>query len=260
MRPGPLSTLFCALVALASSGAVTSGRASTEEKVVTPPPRTVLELYTSQGCSSCPAADALFHKYASRPDVIALTMPVDYWDYLGWKDTLANPKFSQRQRKYAKVRGDGRIYTPQVIVNGLTHAVGSKEADIDKQIEATNAQLAAHRIGVRMVTKDGKLTIEAEGLPGNAPQTEGIKDATIWLAVLQKSAEVEIKRGENHGRKVTYVNVVRELTSVGTWSGKPLKIVLERHAVMQPGTESCVVFLQQGMGGPIIGAAEVDRW
>lgn len=260
MRPGPLCKLICAIAAAAVSGVVMSGLASAEEKPVKPVARTVLELYTSQGCSSCPPADALLHKFASRPDIIAMTMPVDYWDYLGWKDTLANPKFSQRQRKYAKVRGDGRIYTPQVVINGLTHAVGSKEAEIEKQIEATVAQLAAQRIGVRMRAKDGKLTIEADGIPDGAPQGVGIKDTTIWLAVLQKSAEVEIKRGENHGRKVTYVNVVRELTSVGTWSGKPVRIVLERHAVMQPGTESCVVFLQQGMAGPIIGAAEVERW
>lgn len=260
MRPGPLSTLFCAFAAMAVSGAFMSGLALAQEKKPKPVTRTVLELYTSQGCSSCPPADALLHKFASRPDIIALTLPVDYWDYLGWKDTLANPKFSQRQRKYAKIRGDGRIYTPQVIVNGLTHAVGSRESDIEKQIEATNAQLAHHRIGLRMHAEEGKLTIEADGAPEGAAQGEGVKDATIWLAVLQKSAEVEIKRGENHGRKVTYVNVVRELTSVGTWSGKPLEIVLERHAVMQPGTESCVVFLQQGMGGPIIGAAEVERW
>src|ERR687884_289212 len=88
-------------------------------------PQAVVELFTSQGCSSCPPADAMLGELARRPDVIALSLPVDYWDYLGWKDTLAQPAFSARQRAYAGARGDRQVYTPQVIVNGATPCVGS---------------------------------------------------------------------------------------------------------------------------------------
>src|ERR1700704_1739972 len=97
-----------------------------------PPPTTVLELFTSQGCASCPPADALFAQYAKRADVLALTFNVDYWDYLGWKDTLANPDNTDRQRQYATSRGDNQIYTPQLVIDGRTHVIGSDPKQVDK--------------------------------------------------------------------------------------------------------------------------------
>jgi hypothetical protein len=112
-------------LSFAVAGCLLSASAAAQTAVKSPP---VLELFTSQGCSSCPAADALFKAYAARRDIVALSMPVDYWDYLGWKDTLGSPKFSRRQRDYAKQRGDGQVYTPQVVVNGRTHVVGSSKS------------------------------------------------------------------------------------------------------------------------------------
>ena len=136
-------SIFVALAA-ASAGALVVGSASTanagKASNTAATPVTVIELFTSQGCSSCPTADALLESYADRPDVVALTLPVDYWDYLGWKDTLASPKFSARQRTYAKARGDGRVYTPQVVINGLQHAVGSSATDIDRAIAVHQAE------------------------------------------------------------------------------------------------------------------------
>lgn len=221
-------------------------------------PKAVLELYTSQGCSSCPAADALLKSYAQRPDVVALSLPVDYWDYLGWKDTFAKSKFTDRQRAYAKMRGDGRIYTPQIVVNGLKHVNGAHAEEIDHAIAKTSDKLAGERIPVKLTMDDGKLTIETGTIPeGDKAKA---KDGTIWLAVIQKEAQVPVRAGENRGRTLTYYNVVRELTSVGTWSDKPTTIKLDRQAVMKPDTDSCAVLLQSGATGPIVGAAYLPKW
>jgi len=104
-----------------------------------PPPKAVVELFTSQGCSSCPPADARLAELARRPDVIALTLPVDYWDYLGWKDTLAQPEFSVRQRAYSHGRGDRAVFTPQMVVNGMAACVGSDKAAIERAMERATA-------------------------------------------------------------------------------------------------------------------------
>ncbi len=220
-----------------------------------PAPKAILELFTSQGCSSCPPADALMQSYANRGDVIALSFSVDYWDYLGWKDTLANPKNSARQRAYAKQRGDGRIYTPQMVVNGQTHTLGSSAQEIDQAIDASAAQFAKHRIPVVVRSEAGQLIIET----GNAPDGAGIKDANIWLALIQREVSIPVKGGENHGRTITYYNVVREMTPVGMWSGKAMTIRLDREAILQPGAGSCAVLIQSGKAGPIIGAAMLAK-
>lgn len=217
----------------------------------------VVELFTSQGCSSCPPADALMKaQYATRDDVLAISMPVDYWDYLGWKDTLGNAKNSERQRNYARARGDGQVYTPQAVVNGMFHVNGASRRDIDDAIAESERQLAANRVPLRSWTERGSLMIEA----GPAQDGATIKEATIWLAVIQKSTDVTIERGENRGRTLTYTNVVRELTPVGTWTGQPLRIQLARSAIMRRELESVAVLIQQGKAGPIIGAALTSLW
>ncbi len=213
----------------------------------------VLELFTSQGCSSCPTADALLRSYAERPDIVALSLPVDYWDYLGWKDTLASPKFTHRQRAYADQRGDGRVYTPQVVVNGSVHAVGSRKGEIDQALAETAQKLASDRVDLTARTDGKTISIEAGAIPAGSVMTGG----TIWLAVVQPSVEVEIRRGENRGRKVTYANVVRDLTPVGMWSDKPTTIDLQQSAVLQQEGQRCAVLLQEGTVGPIVGASWV---
>ncbi len=213
--------------------------------------RAVLELFTSQGCSSCPPADALLETYANRKDVIALSLPVDYWDYLGWKDTLASPKFSARQKYYAKERGDGRVYTPQMVVSGLAHVVGSSTASIDTAIAATEAQFKAARVPVNVRVDGKRLVIET----GDAPVGARTREATIWMAMVDRASLVKIERGENRGKTVKYVNVVRDLSPIGTWSGKAATIAIDRAAVSEPGNEMCVVLLQVGKAGPIVGAA-----
>jgi hypothetical protein len=215
------------------------------------PTAAVIELYTSQGCSSCPAADALLESYLTRSDVVALTFPVDYWDYLGWKDTLASPKFSVRQRSYAKERGDGRIYTPQAIINGLAHVTGSSAPEIDKAIIDTRHRLGDNTVAIAIKVDGGRIHIET----GEATGVDVGRDATIWLAVIQRRAEVAVRSGENRGKMLVYHNVVRDLTAVGMWSGKPARFELARDSVKGPDARGCAVLVQSRTGGPIIGAA-----
>jgi hypothetical protein len=215
--------------------------------------KAVLELYTSQGCSSCPPADALLESYVARNDVVALSFSVDYWDYLGWKDTLANAKFSARQRYYAKALGSVGVYTPQMVVNGRTHVVGSSAAAIDEAIAATKADLAASRVPVSLRMDKRHVVIEL----GEAPAGSKMREATVWLALIHRQVEVQIPRGENRGRAVKYFNVVRELSPIGMWSGKAASIQLPREVVSEPGNEACAVLVQVGKAGPIIGAAQV---
>src|SRR5262249_40020247 len=152
--------------------------------------------------------DALLKRLADRDDLVALSLSVDYWDYLGWRDTLASPKFAERQRAYARARGDGAIYTPHAVVNGMAHVNGSDEGQIARAIERTSKALSV--VPVRLSEEKGKLVIET----GSVPQGVAGKEATIWLAAIAKSIEVPIQRGENEGKTITYYNVVRELIPV----------------------------------------------
>lgn len=237
---------WCAAMNVAAGAQEPNGRAPATSV------KAVIELYTSQGCNSCPPADALLGLYAKRDDVVALTLPVDYWDYLGWKDTFASPKFTARQRAYAKERGDGRIYTPQIVVNGITHVVGRSAADIDRAIAETSGRFSAGRVPVTTRIDGDRLVIETGDANSGATTP---RSATIWLAVLQKEADVPVRSGENHGKTLKYFNIVRDLTAVGMWKGKSERFELARDAIKFPDTQSGAVIIQSGTAGPIIGAA-----
>ncbi len=245
MRTLALIVLGIGLLAIGPAHAQSAAQPSSVSAAATG----VVELFTSQGCSSCPAADALLGRLAKRDDVIAISLSVDYWDYLGWKDTLARAKFSERQKAYAKVLGDGMVYTPQMVINGLAHVNGSDEAKVERALEKM-AKSVAH-VPVRMSMSDDKLVVDV----GAAPPGASVKEATIWLAVMSSAVEVPITRGENRGKTITYSNVVRELIPIGIWSGKATSVQLERHTFMQKDAERCAVLVQQGQAGPIIGAA-----
>ncbi len=220
------------------------------------PASAVIELFTSQGCSSCPPADELLAKYAERDDVLAISMPVDYWDYLGWKDTLASPANSQRQRDYASSRGDRMVYTPQVVINGIAAAPGYDQQIIDSTIEATISQLDADNIVVDMESIGDEIVISVEA----ANEQGNFQSGTLWLLLYDKQVMVPVSRGENAGRSITYTNVVREMTPVGTWSGDKTVFTLPKVDLMSRGLEGCAILLQSGSAGPIIGAAILDNW
>jgi hypothetical protein len=175
-------------------------------------PRAVLELFTSQGCSSCPPADRLLGELAHDPALIAMSLPIDYWDYIGWKDTLAKPRHSVRQRFYARTRGDGDVFTPQIVVNGVTHAVGSDKAAIEKAIAEGRREGATLSVQVRVAVADGKLTVT---IPAGPVMAAG----EVWLCALGAAVPVAIGRGENSGHTVTYHNVVRRWVKLGDFTG-----------------------------------------
>jgi hypothetical protein len=179
------------------------------------PARAVVELFTSQGCSSCPPADAVLAELSRQPDLIALSFPVDYWDYLGWKDTLAQAAFTARQKAYARARSDRQVYTPQMIVNGIQPCVGSDRARIERSIRAATAGLASLPVTVAAVERDGVVTVTVS----EAAQSVTPQKAEVWLLPVLRSHMVSINRGENRGRAVTYANVVRAMNRIGEWNG-----------------------------------------
>src|SRR4051794_839483 len=172
--------------------------------------RGVVELFTSQGCSSCPPADRYLAELAKDPGLVVLSWPVDYWDYIGWKDTFASPAFTARQKAYAAVRRDDQVYTPQAVINGVTHAVGNDRDIVQEAIAANGKTL---NCALTIADRDGKIGIDV------APKANAGGSATLWLLRVLRTANVAIGRGENKGRSVTYTNVVREAIAVGEWSG-----------------------------------------
>ena len=177
-------------------------------------PRAVLELFTSQGCSSCPPADRLVGQLVNDPSLIALSVPIDYWDYLGWRDTLANPAHSARQRAYARVRGDGQVYTPQIVVNGAADALGSDQGSIERAITQTDHKSGVMSLPVLLSVGDGTLNVKLSS--ADTTQTS----AEVWLCSLTKAVPVVIGRGENRGRTITYHNVVRKWLKLGNLTGE----------------------------------------
>jgi hypothetical protein len=214
----------------------------------------VIELFTSQGCSSCPPADKLLTELAKRPGVIALSYSVDYWNYLGWHDTLSSPANSERQREYAQTRGDGRVYTPQVVVDGLTHVNGADETAIDKAITAASVRLADVEVPISMHAEGDSLVI---GL-GAAPANSHTRAATVWLAIAKEQETVSVTRGENRGRTLSYHHPVRELSPVGMWKGEAMTLRLPLKDLKTMGGDCLVALLQVENAGPILGAAEYE--
>ncbi|MGE0854944.1 MAG: DUF1223 domain-containing protein [Hyphomicrobiaceae bacterium] len=247
-----LCATLTASVATAGTRAMAVGAGDPAAEGEAPPPvSAVVELFTSQGCSSCPPADRLFETYVKRLDIVAISLPVDIWDYLGWADTLASPRNTARQRSYAKQRGDGAVYTPQIVVNGVAHAVGSDQSQIERQIAKTTLAFAQRRVPIKFWRTSSMVMIEAAAA---APDSKP-RPATIWLAAVEDHVDVEIQRGENRGRAVRYFNVVRELIPVGLWAGEAVQVSLPAQAVLKPGVVRYAVLLQEGTTGPILGAA-----
>ena len=209
----------------------------------------VIELFTSQGCSSCPAADRLLRQLAQRPGVIALSFPVTYWDYLGWKDTLARPENAERQRRYAAIKG-GEVYTPEAVVNGLRHCVGSDLDAIEYALKATAPIIRNEGVWLGVRQEGARLIIETGAARENAQYSAG----RVLVAAVRRSAEVTIKSGENSGRKVTYTNVVTSLTEAGAWEGASASYSMQLSSI-PADREMLVAFLQADPLGPIIGAA-----
>ena len=216
-------------------------------------PRAVIELFTSQGCSSCPPADKLIADYAHDPSVIALSLAVDYWDYLGWKDTLALSGHSNRQRAYAKVRGDRQVYTPQAVIDGAVHALGSDKAAIERAIRQTREHSAPLQLPVTIAQNGDKLTVTVPAAADEKGQAE------VWLCPLIKSIPVAVARGENSGHTLTYTNVVRRWIKLGDWTGKAETFDVPLQELQASGADSAAVVVQNGVSNApklMLGAAQ----
>lgn len=206
----------------------------------------LIELFTSQGCSSCPAADAFAGELAKDPRNIVVSLHVDYWDYLGWSDTLAKPEYSKRQFDYGKSRGDMEVYTPQMVMNGHYHAVGSDPAEVHKFVGECREEGLGTRLSLQVTQKEVKVAIPAQPIGG---------EATLWLLAILPEISTVIERGENAGRTVTYYNVVRNMVPAALWKGEDYEGSWMRDAVIPPDCTACIAVLQKDKTGQVIGLA-----
>jgi hypothetical protein len=218
-------------------------------------PRAVIELFTSQGCSSCPPADKILGDLAKDPSVIALSMPIDYWDYLGWKDTLADSRFSARQKAYSQMRGDREVYTPQVVVNGSTHVIGSDREGIESAIDVTDKTDGVMSVPVTMTQSGKQINVSVAAASAKGP---AVRHGEVWICSVSKAVSISIGRGENRGREITYHNVVRNLLKVGDWNGSSGSWTVPLENISREGVDAAVVYVQDGnreKPGPMLGAA-----
>jgi hypothetical protein len=212
-------------------------------------PRAVIELFTSQGCSSCPAADKLLGEFAADPTILAMSLAIDYWDYLGWKDTLALAGHAKRQRAYAHSRHDRQVYTPQAVINGATHTLGSDRGAIERAIVETRKTPGLLSVPVTLSAESDAFVVRVGG---------GGDRGEIWLCPLSKAVSVAIGRGENSGRTITYHNVVRQWIKVGEFAGSGETWNVPRAKVTAPDVDAVAVVVQRGAAtspGPMLGGA-----
>lgn len=212
----------------------------------------VVELFTSQGCSSCPPADAILAHLADRKDVLAMTLPVTYWDMLGWRDTLASEGNTRRQKAYAVAMGRGGVYTPQMIVDGVNDVVGSREQQVDQAVTSRENDMTA--IPVELHLSHAELEIRI-GTGDAVPNP----NATIWLFHILGRATVAVGTGENGGHTLPYRDVVRDIKAVGIWKGQPISLDLPRAEMTNAPHDAIAVVVQQNGYGRILGAAEITR-
>ncbi len=196
----------------------------------------VVELFTSQGCSSCPPANASLAAVANRPDVLALSFGVTYWDYLGWKDTFAQPQFTARQVAYESGLGHDGPFTPQIVVNGTADTVGNRQSDVEHLIAA------AHLAGPAIALNGNVVSVAAAPAQGAAD---------VWLVRYDpRTVDVSVARGENEGVTLPHKNVVRELTRLGAWSGAAAAYPISP----EPAGLATAVLIQKPRGGVILAA------
>ncbi|VAV91700.1 hypothetical protein that often co-occurs with aconitase [hydrothermal vent metagenome] len=209
----------------------------------------VVELFTSQGCNSCPPADEVLAKLSMRKDVLALSYSVDYWNYLGWKDTLAQPDCTIRQRKYNISLGKNGVYTPQMIIQGARDVIGSK-GDLVKQI-------ITDTVPVRLSDLDITFDQSGDMINLRIGASDGEPAATIWVIGYDFERTVDIRGGENAGQTRTYHNVVQSIKRIGSWMGQEVRLTLSRQDLGTGNYDAYALLLQSRETGPIIAAVKL---
>lgn len=242
-------------IRLAALALAALGFASAADAGATDRPLAVIELFTSQGCASCPPADKLFGQFAARDDIVALAYHVNYWDYLGWQDKLANPENTERQYAYMRAFGARSVYTPQAVINGRTHLSGGKKPDVTLTLDKLAETGQGMNIDLHVSEKSDTYMIDVG--TAKAPTSS----AHVIVVHYLPPQVVDHKKGENKGLSVTYWNAVSAFHTAGMWHGKAQRYELPKSEVEKKG--GCAVLLQavgkDGLPGPILGAAIVRR-
>jgi len=210
----------------------------------------VVELFTSQGCNSCPPADAFLGELAKRPDVLALGLHVDYWDYIGWKDPFAQHAYTERQRNYSRVLNQRFVYTPQMVIDGSLQGIGSEKGTIDKLIDKARKTME-HGPTLSVSGSGAQRVVHVGAAKAAAP-------AKVWLVFFDSKHETAIHAGENSGRHLANYNVVRTLTPVGNWTGSAVDLPVNLDAIDEDCDGAAVMVQSEGTG-PILAAARIDR-
>ena len=212
----------------------------------------VVELFTSQGCSSCPPADALLKVYAERADVVALSYSVDYWNYIGWHDTFSRPEHSKRQRDYARSMRRRSVYTPQVVINGVVDVNGADKGAIETGLQRTVRMLAGQRYVLVVQDVAGQLMVALD-----RPLKLVDQSAVLWMLRVRKKAKVQIKKGENRGRLLVYYNVVLGQKKVAMLQNGQDVVRFRKPKPPLMAGEQFVLLLQVGETGAVLGALEL---
>ena len=240
-----LATLGLALAVLALLPGQAQGQALARSK-----PVTVVELFTSQGCSSCPPSDAFLGEVSKRPDVVALSYHVDYWDYIGWRDPFATPEFTERQRGYARSLRQRYVYTPEMVVHGRGHDSGIDRETIFRLIaEAQKPEWP--RMAPQMSDRG------ARGIVVSMPEFQAPEPCDVWLVTYDPEHRTKVLRGENRGRELSNYNVVRSLTLLTRWDGRPAELTIGPDRLGD--ARGVAILVQHPNLGPIFGAAALTR-
>ncbi|AHF86025.1 hypothetical protein RLEG3_31230 [Rhizobium leguminosarum bv. trifolii WSM1689] len=230
------------------AGVVLSGPLQAEDGTL----KGVVELFTSQGCSSCPPADAAFRKLVKQGDVIALAYHVDYWNYLGWADTLSSKENTERQYGYAKTMGRSNVYTPQAIVNGRDHLAGADLNGINSKIDTYSSEGNGLTVPISAAMRGDELEIKIGAGQGKA---------NVVMVYFDKEKTIDVEKGENSGKKISYLHSVTNVETVGMWDGKATSLTLPASVLQRPQLEGCAILLQSATadGDPaaILGATVV---
>lgn len=219
--------------------------------IETPPAPIVIELFTSEGCSSCPPANEYLRELSKRRNVLPLSFHVDYWDYIGWKDRFANPAFTERQRAYAAAQGKPMMYTPQMVVAGALEIVGSDRKAVEKALKAADRRHAMYAL---TLAKD-----PSGGIHLGLPQAALSVPASLWLVTYSYEGSSDVSSGENRGRHVITTNVVHTLRKVGMWDGRPDDRLIKLDAAeIAAKPDACAIIANEAEFGPVVAAAGWD--
>jgi hypothetical protein len=206
----------------------------------------VVELFTSQGCSSCPPAEAYLDDLTKRPDLVTLEYHIDYWDYIGWKDPFSDREYTKRQQAYSESLGGRYVYTPQMVINGAAHEVGSKRGAVESLIQAQQARAEPDAPTLRLTRNGDSIVVNLDGPVPAAP-------LDIVFLAYDGRHETEVTRGENSGQTLVNAHVVRGMERIGRWAGGPAEFTVALKG--RKGDGGCAVIAQAPGHGPIAAAA-----